>query len=538
MPSVPIIGTDVGALSHLAGVGGNIFRSTDGGDTWASVRVIPNAYMIGRILEFAESPTGAATLYAFPEGSGASADFETSTDGTSWSAPGADQTVVEDAIVWNEVIIGTMPIARIIYSSDGIAWSNNFTVPDYIWAANYGRIQFVGVFMAPWGEPAVYFLARNDAGLNALFVLDFYARTAYEVPIGNQRHLHQGIVWQNQIILIDGYNVWSYDGQTVRDISFSKKGGGLPPNLAGKKIVRLIGGTDVLYATMVSAGGGTMQCLVYNGAGWSTLGPAVSTFVGPVAGIISQWSPATVDTARRIVWLGTDGYAVTTDPRRITLRLPDEGEIPIVGTDSFQDGPLHFETGWIDGGFREIAGALYSIHVDGYNLSASETVKVEYRLNNNEAASYTTLGTFTLTGQTLYFAAPAGLEFTTVQFRFTLDRGGTATKSPEVIAFVLQYDKRPELRTTWVLAVDVNRMIAQKTQVGGSNATIGNVWSALKTAWNVKTLIPFVIPSVESGLRVKIVDMPLSFDDFRAEVTGRGDVQITVVEPIVTQPTP
>jgi len=534
-PSVPITGSDVsGAPANYAGFGGNIYKSTDGGASWASVKVISNAYMVSRILEYCPKPAaGVNALYAFCEGGAGTARYQRSTDGTTWADGGTGtQKVIEDAIVWQDKIIGTRPIAEIIFSANGLTWSCDLAIPDIVWKCGYGRVQFIGIYMAPWGEGAVHFLARDDAGLQSLFALDFSNRNALLIPINNKRHLHDALIWNNYIVLTDGYNVFLWDGSTVRNISWPRKGGGVPPGLQSGAIVKLIGGTDYLFA-LLHTGAGATQVIVYNGVGWSQFGPAVASFCSVVSGIASKWLPATVDTERRIVVLGAAGYGAATTPRLMTLRLPNTGEVPVVGVDNFQDGPLYFDTGWIDGGFRELSGVLYRLYCDGYSLTANETVKVEYQLDNNEAGAWTTLGTFVAAGTSIDFpGGGTGLQFRTVRFRITLDRGGTANLSPELMSLVLLYDKKPQFRSTWVFRVDVNQMKAEGTLVGGVPATLKNVWEKLITIWNTKPLVLLVIPNVTTGTYVKIADLPGTFDDFRDAVKGNGLFELTLIEPI------
>ena len=160
---------------------------------------------------------------------------------------------------------------------------------------------------------------------------------------------------------------------------------------------------------------------------------------------------------------------------------------------------------------------------------------MEYRVDNVEGA-YTSLGTFTSSIGTLWFDATnhRGVQFRTVQFRISLDRGATNTLSPELVGLTLVYDKKPSFRSAWSMTIDVNRMVETKTQVGGVDATPLNVWNALQTAYNVKTLVPLIISNVQPspGLNVRIVDMPLSYDDFRDAVDGQGKINISCLQPL------
>jgi hypothetical protein len=550
-PSISITGSDVGSLLNHAGFGGCIYSSADAGASWTKRATITNAYMVARILEFGGG--GTATLYGFPEGTGGAAAYVKSTNGTSWAAAGAGATKIwEDATIWSaygqDIIIGTTPIAKIGYTEDGENWNVDDADPDVaapIWQANYGRIQFVGTYMAPWGSPAVYFLARNDAGLQSLFVLDFYAHQAYAIDVGNKMHLHDALIWNGAIVVTDGWSVKLYNPgsqEIVRDISFPRKGG-MCPTLAGGVIVKLIGGNDYLYAVLYKHDGAS-QIICYNGAGWSTLGPEVATFASVVCGIASAWQPATVATTRRIVMLGGTTFAAAATSKTVTMPLPAAGEVPVVGTDSFQDGPLSYITGWIDGGFHEIDGTLYWMKIDAFGLTGDQTVKVEYQLDNAESSSWVQLVdsanaamVYDALTDVGYFSATTpkkGIKFRTVRFRITLDRGGSATTTPELIALILLFDKKPALREVWPLRIDVNRMIEASTTYtnGGSPWTVAAVWAKLRDLWNTYPLLDFAVPNIRTGMYVKIADMVGSFDDFRNAVDGKGHVDITILEPV------
>jgi hypothetical protein len=306
----------------------------------------------------------------------------------------------------------------------------------------------------------------------------------------------------------------------------------MPPAMQDGTFTKLQGLGDYLYALFEDTANNT-QLVCYNGAGWTTLGPSVATLEAPVFGVSARPIPILATTGRRLIAMGTTSYTGVASPRRIHWTMPQNGEAPTVGLDSFHDGPLAFRTGWIDGGFREISGALYRLYCDGYNITASETVQIGYRLDNNEAAAFTSLGTFTAAGQSLNFpGGGTGLQFRTVQFEITLDRGATATLSPELLALVLLYDKRPDFRSTWVFRIDVNQMKAEGTLVGGVPATAQNVWEKLIAIWNTKTLVVLNVPSIDTSVYVKMSDMPGTWDDIRAAVAGQGFVDITCLEPI------
>jgi hypothetical protein len=227
------------------------------------------------------------------------------------------------------------------------------------------------------------------------------------------------------------------------------------------------------------------------------------------------------------------------------MDIPGHSDVPEYGTDSFSDGPLYLIGPWLDMGFHELDGALFWLKIHGYNLSATENVKVEYQLDYNEAGAWTQLSNaagddavFTAHTDTLYFKSTvpvlSGLAFRAVRLRITLDRSATATKTPEVKGFVICYDKKPECRTAWGLKLDINGMLERPATytIGGLNFTVARLWAWLKTQWDTKTLLTLAIPNVTTTMYVRIADMPITIEDFRTAVSGRGFVDVQCLETI------
>ena len=269
---------------------------------------------------------------------------------------------------------------------------------------------------------------------------------------------------------------------------------------------------------MGSTSAETYRLLVYNGVGWSWLGPEVGSTFAPMAAIVDHFPISFAVTAgptRYIDVLVSDRGTRATELH--PYQLPKQGNTPTVGIDGSEDGPLHFETGWFDGGFVDIEGALLRMTIDGHNLSASETVKVEYVLNNDEDMSYKTLGTFTQDQQEIWFNANhQGIAFTTVRFRISLNRqSGSSTsivrKSPELKALILLFDKIPLVRVSVTATIDVSRMTkpGRNMLINGETATVESIWQFLKSLGNTPELINLVVPSLESGgINVRITGSP------------------------------
>ncbi len=480
----------------------------------------------------------------------------------------ANKTIF-DALPWEDKIIGqTATGFGIVYTTDGTNWNDDGAVDtEPHWRAN-GLIRFIGEAEAPWDATALYFL---DAG--KLYVLDFYKYKAWKIPIGDHKYLNSGIIWNGIVLVTDGWSAWMYNpragGETVREIPLYGRDG-VPDSLrTGRyRIQGFVDGGPTLYAIAERTADMTLGetsgfiVLAYNGVGWSQYGPKFEGVnntgaFNPFAAIVDRF-PMGLDDASapssRVLHVLCQRYGWVTSEDHITdyqFFLPKMGEIPIDGTDLFQstagsagasNGPAPFLTGWIDGGFRDLAGVLHYIKVDLVSrtgLGSGSSVKVEYRLDNDETSGWTNLGSVISSSadDILWFddTNKAGVTFTTVQFRVTLTGVAGLTRTPELRALTLVYNKRSPLRQAWVVRIDVSRMIEQKKDIDGSFATLLNVWEKLKAVWNTQTLVKLVVPNVEpsaNNLRVQIADFTMPFDDFRDEVTGRGWIDLTLIEPV------
>ena len=191
------------------------------------------------------------------------------------------------------------------------------------------------------------------------------------------------------------------------------------------------------------------------------------------------------------------------------------------------------------------------MEVDGYNITPSETVKIGYRLNNDEGATFVTLGTYTANQGVLWFdEAHVGVPFKTVQFEITLNRRAASNEnptvaqmteaisrsmsfSPELKALILLFDKKPLVRTAWTARIDVSTMVSREMDIDGESVqNIGDVWQKLKSMRDQPTLIKMRIPSLEGNVNVRIADMPISASEWKNESPGVAFVDLQLLEPV------
>ena len=497
----------------------------------------PNFTLFTALVDWRDPTTQTRALFAFGVNSSYNQPYYMSLDGTNFST--INRQGVFDAVAFDDKIVAALNkggatvfgyAAGFINNtpSQGLLWNVDDSDPNVskpLWTP-LGRVpQIIGVTRGPWGSPAVYYI-----DLGKLFVLDFEMRRAIPIDVGENQFITTGTIIQGQVYFSDGWNVWVYDPggvtETVRRIGIGEKFG-WPPSAVGWRVKQLVGGTGTLYAILYKVDSPYGYWLwAFTGAGWTPLS-AQQTGYDPGTALVDRFSQATPNRAITLSVRDTNGNA-----RLVYWKLPQTGEFPTVGTgDAFFAQTAQMITGWYDGGFQDLTGALYRMEIDGFNLSATETVQVEYRLNNVEG-DWTNLGTFTDSTRVLWFdAQKRGLSFRTVQFRITLSRGSDNTKSPEVIALVLVYDKRPTLRTSWALRVDVMRMVEQNVDVDGSPATFANVYQRLRSTYQKPTLVPLTIPQAGT-FNVRLVDIPLTLDDFRSEIGGKGFIDVSALEPV------
>jgi hypothetical protein len=506
-------------------------------------------------------------LYAFPECyvTPGNAPYEKATGDPTSGANWAPVTVkaVYDAMVFDDKLLGTALDStgfypQIIFTVDGENW--NIDLPDGgvmgsdgvpIWQGTGGRIRFIGPLIAPWGEPGAYFLSAGKWGGMSLYCLDFYARKAYEIMMAPGTTVMDACIWNSQVIVTDGYTVYSYtpNGEIIREMGLPRKGG-IPPCFQLAQFYRLFAVGPYLYCTVnqsTSLGVGVnTQVWCWNGTGWSPIGARIDDLYSVVAAGFSQWSPVYLTVQRSIYLLGAG--VTNTNSRRVITDLPWYADTPTYGVDDFAPGPASFITPWFDGGFHDLDGVLYWLRCAGYNLSSTETVKVEYALDHNETTwvqlrgTTAAAGVFNGTVDTLYFKTSTpvkvGIQFRSVRFRVTLTRRTTGNYpehyTPELQALTMCYDKKPLLRTAWAINLDVSGMLERPTvyTIGGQPFTIALLWALLKTLWNTETLLALDVPSVSTGMLVKMEALSGTFEDFRASVLGKGMVSITCLEPI------
>lgn len=530
--------------AYCVGFGNKIYKTGDG-LTFALVGTAgADACELQSFVEYIEN-NGTITHFAFfasaTEATTGTARYMKSTDnGNTW-VNGVKNYVLHDGIFWDNKIIASFG-RSIIFGvvTAGVETWNVDVVTDGqpVGAVSHGHIHYLGVAEAPFGQPSVFFTDEAD-----MWVSDFYARKCYRIDTGLAGHyITASCQWRGNFYLSDGWNVMEYDtsARTMKNIGFPRMDG-LPPTMrttTGDWTITALGPSEgTLFAGVCLNGSAPKSALFqYVGKGWSQVSNSQPGFCHAVMQINLR---NTFLTTTRNYYLLMSTGATDLAFFMSHFNLPGEGHIPVVGVDSF-NATGEFTTGWIDGGFLDIYGNLLRLNCDAFNLTTTETIKVEYQLDNNETGSWTQMvnasnaaTNFNSSNIVLYFSATdpkLGIQFRTVRFRITLLRtGGDTTLSPELRGLSLVYFKKPPLRMGWKFSIDISRMYQDNPGL-----TFANILSGVTTAWNNEPLVYFSIPNVVTNARVMLNHIVVKVDNIRSSETEpvTGTIEVSLLEPI------
>ena len=413
------------------------------------------------------------------------------------------------------------------------------------------------------GEQILY--AATKVGLFAHDVANSrFVETQFQLPFHNFNGVGS-VRWRDAIYNPSGLGIYKYingNNNAVVTVMGPDRDDGLPSTYRGS-IRKLIGThTELLAAVDATTSPGAQSSTdVSWQRGHSTgFGGHSSSYMGQSTGQSSivawndmgwetKWVASEVNKGKAVdkmlisnagkgdyrLWWGFNGkvyhqlipYDVTNPSQ---LSSPD-------GTDyAYAESAFH-ETPWFDAQQSDVDKLALKLKVECQDISANETVVVQYALDYSESyesTSFTvnsttlgaTSGTYTHTFQTS--SANIGTAFRSIKFKLTLARESGSTsaimkKTPDVVSISLEYRKKMDPKYGHSVEVNLN-----KTYKGKSPKQLR---AALVSAIESNTLNEFTFRDDSGGDRNYYVDVTSATG---IEYTGydeRGTSRITLVEP-------
>jgi len=462
---------------------------------------------------------------------------------------------------------------------NGSSWTSNdakdtqyLTVwDDRLWGISYtGQLWYAttigtevddAVLPLPDGSVTAMFVARNAAGIPNIYVATKeglfmhnadnarFEETQMDFPI----HPENGkgtTRWRDSVYIPSGLGIYKYingSNSAVITVVGPDRDDGLPSDKRGairmmegshnellvgidaQSAPSTISSTSIPYqwvshqgSSVIAADSGYSSILGYNELGWETKwlaqdsGKAIdSLHVSSAYGKYRMWWGHNEN-----VWF---------------MPLPSDIINPSeVAEFEYALSATH-ETPWFNAGQSEVDKLALKLRIEAQNLTANETVLVEYAINYDE--NYTeavaplnasTMGAASGT-HPYTFGSSLGTEFRAIKFRLTLNRNTATTtglekfETPDVVSMTLEWRKKIEAKWGHQVELDLTNNYKGKTPK--------DLRSSLISAIESKTLVEFTFRDDGGGTRNYYVDVTSATG---LEFTGydeRGNAMLTVAEP-------
>ena len=464
-------------------------------------------------------------------------------DGSSWTTASAAKAA-KFLTVWDERLWGISHAGKLWYATVIDTETDDAQLP------------------LPAGSVTALFVARNAAGIPIIYAATthglfahnadnaMWEATQMDFPV----HPDNGkgtVRWRDSVYISSGNGLYKYingNNAAVITVTGPDRDDGLPSDrrgairyMAGSHNELLVGidasaapatisATSFPYqwishhgARVIEPTTGYSSILGYNEMGWEVKWQASTSGLGLDSIHVSDAY------SKYRVWWGHNNQVHF-------MELPKDIINPSeVGDFSYATSGVH-ETPWFNAGQSEVDKLALSLRIEAQDLTANETVKVEYAVNYietyfdiddvpiNASAMGSASGTYIHT-----FGSKAGTAFRAIKFKITLSRSTANTtglekfNTPDVVSLTLEYRKKISAKWGHTVEVDLHN-----TYKGNEPKDLR---SALVSAIESTTLVEFTFRDDGGGTRNYYVDVVAAAG---MEYTGydeRGATQITVVEP-------
>lgn len=483
-----------------ASFGTQIFKYDNGADSWGTF-----------VLSLAAAATDALTVQmrdgvdylVFAQTS----DYDHTPDGITWTRSTRDTkylAVWDDRLwgidnggqLWYSITIGTETLDAKLPLPTGFI-TKLFVGPD----ASGNTILYAGTKVGLWAHDAA----------NARFV-----PTRLVVP----RHEDAGTgscVWRSDIYFNAGESIYKYatgGGSATVSVMGPDLEDGLPSDFRGSVTFMAPTHNELIAFIGQSEDNPTTHTILgWNGLGWEVkhevdgdIGNGwVNAYAGYAYSKYRLWWPE----GRRLLYIDLQSGLV--NPKEITtLTYATPGKLVLP---------------WFTAGQSEVDKLAIRLRVEVDDMSSDEKVTPTYY--TNYGTSGTALTAITADGVTTYdfpnSTTPTGTAFRAIRLTFATERGGTNTRTPDIISVTLEYRKK--LPPRWGHTCEI--YIPPRSYKGN---TAKQLRSNLRTAIESTTLVEFTFRDDDGDTRNFFVDVA-SVEGL--EQTGHdesGITKITVME--------
>ena len=516
-----------------------IYKYNNTGGSWGSA-LDTTADQVTDSVAWVDAAANSYLVFAHYDANGSNYTYY---NGSSWTTASAAKAT-KFLTVWDERLWGISHAGKLWYATAIDTETDDAQLP------------------VPAGSVTALFVARNAMGVPIIYAATtrgLYAHNAdnamwEDTQMDFPTHPDNGkgtVRWRDSVYIPSGTGLYKYingNNAAVITITGPDRDDGLPSDrrgairyMAGSHNELLVGidasaapatisATSFPYqwishhgARVIEPTTGYSSILGYNEMGWEVKWQASTSGLGLDSIHVSDAY------SKYRVWWGHNNQVHF-------MELPKDIINPSeVGDFSYATSGVH-ETPWFNAGQSEVDKLALSLRIEAQDLTANETVKVEYAVNYietyfdiddvpiNASAMGSASGTYIHT-----FGSKAGTAFRAIKFKITLSRSTANTtglekfNTPDVVSLTLEYRKKISAKWGHTVEVDLHN-----TYKGNEPKDLR---SALVSAIESTTLVEFTFRDDGGGTRNYYVDVVAAAG---MEYTGydeRGATQITVVEP-------
>ena len=490
------------------GNGLDIRAYTVASNSWGSQLTTPAA----SAYESIAFTMGATDYIAFAYGTGY--EYSTAPD-SSWTD---DTTDVKSFAFWDDRLWGLDNTGQLWFSSVIGTEVNDAKIP---LPDGYAHVLFTGPDAQ--GEEILYVstevgLYAHDAA-NARFVKTKVTFPRMASADANSVAVQGAATWNGDIYITAGkMTVYRYDPTrgVVMSVGLNKDAGFPVPEIRGD-IIKLLPTHTGLLAFVLGSSDTLRTVWEYNGVGWHYLardnGSAQGNHVSSIGGNYRLYHT-----------FGDDDIGYTALQRG---DVNPELATPAISYEGTNDIADHI-TPWFNAGQNEIDKTAIRVRIECSKMTSDETAKVEYALDYS--SSYES-STFTVTSngvttQTFPTIAnnniEAGSNFRAIRFKITLNRGSTATRTPNVKSISLEWRRKIPAKYGFEFTLDRSENYGGKTPKEMKTDII--------TAIETSDQVEFTFVDDDGDTQNYYVDVTNMED---VEDTGHGEIgqtRIAVVE--------